>query len=60
MANMYDMRTVPPMENVEMVDLKAKEPAEKQDAELTEDSSPSYSLSANYPIPSLSTIHTTV
>ena len=59
MANMYDMRTVPPMENVEMVDLKAKEP-EKQDTKLTEDSPPPYSLSANYPIPSLSTIHTTV
>ena len=59
MANKYDMRTIPPVENVEIVDLKAKEP-EKQDAELTEDSPPSYSQSANYPIPSLSTIHTTV
>ena len=59
MTNMYDMRTVPPVENVELVDLKSKEP-EKQDAELTADSPPPYSLSANYPIPSLSAIHTTV
>ena len=55
---MYDMRTVPPVKNVELVDLKTKEP-EKQD-EITDDSPPPYSSPTNYTIPSLSAIHTTV
>ena len=58
-TNVYDMRTVPPVKNVELVDLKTEE-SEKQDDEITDDSPPPYSSPTNYTIPSLSAIHTTV